>query len=187
MSIHALSLAMLALCVSPCTDVDCALQSISADSLRGHLSFIASDLLGGRDTPSPGLDIAAEYIPEVVKRADKKIKNVSGEIPPENASFGDIIYRSREMGKVVRFAQKVAPRNIEVLIEGESGTGKELFARAIHNSSPRSDNPFIVINCGAIPRDLVESEFFCHKKGAFTGATSDRAGYFEAANDHHPK
>lgn len=68
------------------------------------------------------------------------------------------------------------------MIEGESGTGKELMARAIHKASPRADKPFISVNCGAIPPELVESEFFGHKKGSFTGAVVDRKGHFERAD-----
>lgn len=127
-------------------------------------------------------DIAAEFIPDLVSAADKRRREESGERAPEAAGFGDILYRSQEMHRIVRDAQKAALRNLPVLIEGESGTGKELFARAIHNSSPRKDGPFQVVNCGAIPSELVESEFFGHKKGAFTGAIEDRVGAFEAAN-----
>jgi transcriptional regulator with PAS, ATPase and Fis domain len=79
-------------------------------------------------------------------------------------------------------AKKAAPRSVPVLIEGESGTGKELLARAIHQASTRSDKPFQVVNCGAIPPDLVESELFGHVKGSFTGATGDREGHFQAAH-----
>ena len=86
------------------------------------------------------------------------------------------------MDRIVRDAQKAALRNLPVLMEGESGTGKELFARAIHNSSRRRAGPFHVVNCGAIPAELVESEFFGHKKGAFTGASEDRIGAFDAAD-----
>jgi transcriptional regulator with PAS, ATPase and Fis domain len=71
---------------------------------------------------------------------------------------------------------------VHVLISGESGTGKELFARAIHSASRRKDMPFVSVNCGAIPSDLVEAEFFGHTKGAFTGALQKRIGYFESAN-----
>lgn len=86
------------------------------------------------------------------------------------------------MKKVLSLARKVAIRKVPVLIEGESGTGKELLARAIHNASPRQNNPFIAVNCGAIPPDLVESELFGHRKGAFTGATETRQGHFMKAN-----
>ena len=79
-------------------------------------------------------------------------------------------------------AQKVAPTDLPVLIDGESGTGKELMAKVIHANGRRSDGPYITVNCGAIPDSLLESELFGHKKGSFTGATSDRKGKFESAD-----
>ena len=85
------------------------------------------------------------------------------------------------MQRVIFRARRIAPRSVPVLIEGETGTGKELMARAIHRASPRRDRPFIAVNCGALPPELVESELFGHEKGAFTGADRIRKGYFEAA------
>lgn len=114
--------------------------------------------------------------------ADEKRRKESGETAPAGARFGDIIYRSKEIADVVHDATKAALRNIPVLIEGESGTGKELLARAIHNDSPRADKPFEVVNCGAIPAELVESQFFGHTKGAFTGAVADSIGAFKSAD-----
>lgn len=81
-----------------------------------------------------------------------------------------------------KIIQQVAPRDVTVLITGDSGTGKELVARALHQNSPRHDKPFVPLNCGAIPADLLESELFGHEKGAFTGAVSSRAGRFELAD-----
>jgi DNA-binding NtrC family response regulator len=86
------------------------------------------------------------------------------------------------MQEVYRLAIGVAPTSSTVLILGESGTGKELTARAIHGHSPRVNNPFVAVNCSAIPVDLVESELFGHVRGAFTGATATRAGLFESAD-----
>jgi transcriptional regulator with PAS, ATPase and Fis domain len=77
---------------------------------------------------------------------------------------------------------KVAPLSTTILIQGETGTGKELIAKAIHHNSPRKDKPLLSVNCGALPRDLLESELFGYRKGAFTGADQDRTGLFEAAN-----
>src|SRR5262245_53128644 len=78
--------------------------------------------------------------------------------------------------------RQVAVHDSSVLILGESGTGKEVVARAIHNASPRRNRPFIAVNCGAIPADLLESELFGHEKGAFTGAVATRKGRFELAD-----
>src|SRR5213595_3940881 len=96
-------------------------------------------------------------------------------------TFADIITRSEAMAGVLRIAQKAAASTIPVLIEGESGVGKELFARAIHGSSERKAKPFVAVNCGAIPDNLVESILFGHEKGAFTGATERHMGKFVEA------
>jgi DNA-binding NtrC family response regulator len=97
-------------------------------------------------------------------------------------TFADIITRSETMAAVLRIAQKAAASSIPVLIEGESGVGKELFARAIHGSGERKAKPFVAVNCGAIPDNLVESILFGHEKGAFTGATERHMGKFVEAS-----
>src|SRR3954469_6715458 len=97
-------------------------------------------------------------------------------------TFADIITRSEAMAAVLRTAQKAAASSIPVLVEGESGVGKELFARAIHGSSERKSKPFVAVNCGAIPDNLVESILFGHEKGAFTGATERHMGKFVEAS-----
>src|ERR1700733_6924205 len=97
-------------------------------------------------------------------------------------TFADIITRSETMAAVLRTAQKAAASAIPVLIEGESGVGKELFARAIHGSGERKAKPFVAVNCGAIPDNLVESILFGHEKGAFTGATERHMGKFVEAS-----
>ncbi len=96
--------------------------------------------------------------------------------------FGEIIGDSSRMVSVFRLIEGVAPTASTVLILGESGTGKELVARAIHQMSPRSKKSFVAVNCGAIPKELVESELFGHVRGAFTGAHGARAGLFETAD-----
>jgi two-component system response regulator HydG len=100
----------------------------------------------------------------------------------EMRKFGGLIGNSARMQAVYRLALGVAPTSSTVLLLGESGTGKELTARAIHQHSPRSEKPFVALNCSAIPTDLVESELFGHVRGAFTGATATRPGLFEAAD-----
>jgi DNA-binding NtrC family response regulator len=97
-------------------------------------------------------------------------------------TFADIVTRSEAMAGVLRTARKAAASGIPVLIEGESGVGKELFARAIHGSSERKAKPFVAVNCGAIPDNLVESILFGHERGAFTGATERHTGKFVEAS-----
>jgi len=96
-------------------------------------------------------------------------------------NFGHLIGESSQMRKVYDLIGRVAQTKTNILISGESGTGKELVAKAIHQQSPRKDKPFVVINCAGIPENLIESELFGYKKGAFTGAGTDKEGLFEAA------
>jgi transcriptional regulator with GAF, ATPase, and Fis domain len=100
----------------------------------------------------------------------------------ERMRFGEILGSAPAMQEVFRKVQKVAGTDITVLVTGETGTGKELIAREIHNRSPRVKGPFISINCGAIPENLLESELFGHVRGAFTGAVANKAGRFQSAN-----
>lgn len=97
-------------------------------------------------------------------------------------NFNHIIGESEAMKQVYKMVERVSGANSNVLVTGDSGTGKELVARAIHSNSDRSKKPFLAINCGAIPEDLIESELFGHKKGAFTGAATDKDGIFVAAH-----
>ncbi len=110
-----------------------------------------------------------------------------GEIEPMQkglsiAGFDSLVGDSPAMQRAVELARKASTASIPVLIDGESGVGKEVFARAIHAASERADRPFVAVNCGAIPENLVESILFGHEKGAFTGATEKRIGKFEEAN-----
>ena len=100
----------------------------------------------------------------------------------ESLHFGKIVGSSPGMLHIYKMVRQVAKTKTNILITGESGTGKELIANAIHEESDRSDKPFVVINCGGIPENLIESELFGHKKGAFTGATNDKKGLFETAD-----
>jgi DNA-binding NtrC family response regulator len=116
-----------------------------------------------------------EYM-ELREKSDKLEK-----ILAEPYSFSNIVGASSSMKGIFDLIRKVAPSNANILIQGESGTGKELVARAIHFNSRRKSEEFIAVNCAAIPRDLIESEFFGHIKGSFTGADKDKIGLFEAA------
>ncbi|HLV00215.1 MAG TPA: sigma-54 dependent transcriptional regulator, partial [Acidobacteriota bacterium] len=96
--------------------------------------------------------------------------------------FEGIVGSSKAFREVLEMAEQLSEVDTTVLIHGESGTGKELLARAIHFNSKRRNRPFVVVNCAAIPRDLVESELFGYRRGAFTGATTDKKGKFEIAD-----
>ena len=107
-------------------------------------------------------------------------EQVQVELDPDG-KLGGMIGRSVKMRQIFGLIRKVAPMDISVVIQGETGTGKELVARAIHENSTRKDGPLVVLDCGAIPPNLIESELFGHDKGAFTGASHARAGAFERA------
>ncbi|WP_319381183.1 sigma 54-interacting transcriptional regulator [Thiomicrorhabdus sp.] len=129
---------------------------------------------------------------EKLHSALKEVQNLKQRLELENAylqeeyraehNYKEIVGKSAAINKIVQQIELVAPTDANVLITGESGTGKELIARAIHESSGRKGRPLIRVNCASIPRELFESEFFGHIKGAFTGALADRAGRFELAD-----
>ncbi len=119
----------------------------------------------------------------VDKLLDKEIQNfVTWVHSKEHYRFGNIIGKSQAMQKILELVARIAQTDISVIIDGESGTGKEMVAYSIHEHSSRASNPFIVVNCGAMPENLLESELFGHVRGAFTGATNNKKGLFEAAN-----
>ena len=167
--------------LSPGTPAMAAVWIILAKT-RFPAELIESSPRHGVQTASVPFDISAEFLPDLLRRPDERLRNLTAGLPPDAPEFADIIHRSDVMARTIAKARRVAPRSVPVLIEGESGTGKELFARAIHRASPRRDSPFQAVNCGAIPAELVESELFGHEKGAFTGADTRRQGHFEAAN-----
>jgi len=149
---------------------------------RFPAELIESSREQGVRTASVPFDISADFIPDLLREQDERLRQASSAEPPAAPEFADIIHRSRVMTRLIQRARRVAIRTVPVLIEGESGTGKELLSRAIHRASPRRDAPFVPVNCGAIPGNLLESELFGHEKGAFTGANQAHRGYFEAAD-----
>ena len=142
--------------------------------IAGDLPFYEKDCL----------DKALVSVTGQLKRIEQRLrarKKELGRDAPEVSDSG-LVARSGAMRRVLELAQRVAKVDSTVLITGESGVGKERIARLIHDESGRTGGPFVAINCGAVPEGLLESELFGHAKGAFTGATSDRPGLFEAAS-----
>jgi two-component system NtrC family response regulator len=116
-----------------------------------------------------------------LSRLDREALGATASTPPSSPS-GEMIGESAVMRRIFDTIRRVARTDVTVLVSGESGTGKELVARAIHANSPRRNRPFVAINCGAIPENLVESELFGHEKGSFTGAHTQRKGRLELAD-----
>ena len=138
---------------------------------------------------------AYDYIPKPFKvrefkkivkdalQSKKTLPEGKGEVHLESRHhFGLLVGESPQVKKVYDLIERVAPTKTNILVSGDSGTGKELVARAIHRESPRREKPFVVINCAGIPENLIESELFGYKKGAFTGATTDKEGLFDVAD-----
>lgn len=166
--------------LSPGTSAMAAVWILIAKT-RFPAELLQSSPEAGVQIASVPFEISAEFIPNIIRRADEHLEKAAAEFSSAS-EFSDIIFQSPQMQETVEQAQMIAAHNVSVLIEGESGTGKELFARAIHRSSQRHDKPFVAVNCGAIPSELIESELFGHKKGSFTGAIKDRDGFFKEAN-----
>ena len=176
----------------------------------GGLEFLDAYRAGGGGalvlvmTAYGSLDLAMEamkkgaydYIPKpfgaddvllVVRKAEEReqLRREIGRLRQEvraDARFGELVVGSPAMRKALEIVQKVAPHDSPVLITGASGTGKELIARMLHRESKRADRAFVPVNCGGVPEQLLESEFFGFVKGAFTGADRDKPGLFEAAD-----
>ncbi|NLI79244.1 MAG: sigma 54-interacting transcriptional regulator [Candidatus Riflebacteria bacterium] len=130
------------------------------------------------ETVDMPFEISADFLPELIRKTDQAIASR----PLETPTFDEIKHRSPKTREAVRLAHLAAQRDATVLLLGESGVGKELFARAIQAASPRRDKEMVVFNCGALPENLVESELFGFRKGAFTGATADKVGLFRVAD-----
>lgn len=123
-----------------------------------------------------------KIIPTISRAVDEVEKKKGKVAPPVSYSFESIIGSSNGLKQAVALARKVADTDVSVLLTGETGTGKEVFSHAIHYASPRSQYPIMAINCSAFSKDLLESELFGYKAGAFTGAMKDKPGLFEVAN-----
>ncbi len=166
--------------LSPGTSAMTAMWLVLATT-KYPAQLILSSKETGVYTPEFPFEIAADYLPR--KRAAAVggiLTSLFDERTP--AAFDKIIHRCELMKHVIAKAQKVAQFEVPVMILGESGTGKELFAEAIHHASSRTTGPFVPVNCGAIPKDLVEAELFGHTRGAFTGSAGPRKGFLEQAD-----
>ncbi len=168
---------------------DETVSRIHAKILVDENGYALIDMESKNGTYINGLRANEVYLENgsVFKLGETEIKfSLSGEEVEVHFSgstrFGNLLGTSLEMREIFAMLERVAPTDATVLIEGESGTGKELFADAVHRNSNRKDGPFIIVDCSAIARDLIESELFGHVKGAFTGANSTRDGAFLAAN-----
>jgi sigma-54 dependent transcriptional regulator, flagellar regulatory protein len=141
-------------------------------------SPLATSLIAGDDARSQNVELID--VPLRYERLSEALRALHSRVEPTPASRR-FVGQSGPMQRVNALIRQVAPFDSSVLVLGESGSGKELVARTIHDCSPRRDKPFVAINCGAIPAELLESELFGHEKGAFTGAISTRKGRFEMA------
>jgi len=149
---------------------------------RFPCTFLQSSLEQGVQEVDIPFELSAEYLPAASKINTGQLEKLSVHNVPIDAAFDHIVTKNPRMMTLKAQAQILAEREVPVLITGETGTGKELFARAIHNASARKAQSFVPLNCGAIPPELVDSVLFGHKKGAFTGANSNKPGVFEQAN-----
>jgi DNA-binding NtrC family response regulator len=134
-----------------------------------------------------GIDEVRDVSRAVRRGIEKRLRpGTTGELPPlavYTSADIDLVGRSAAFVEVMKLVGRVSQTNLPVLITGESGTGKEIVARAIHRRSPRAAGTFVAVNCGAIPAELIESELFGHVRGSFTGATSDRRGLWQEADN----
>ena len=151
--------------------VDTSTYIVDSDKRRIPVVVSTSLLKDGRDTVLGGVETFRDMsvVEELRKELDARYQ------------VGDMVSRSPAMHRVFKILPQVAESNSTVLIQGETGTGKELLARALHGLSPRRNKPFVAINCGALPDNLLESELFGYKAGAFTDAVKDKPGHFALA------
>jgi transcriptional regulator with GAF, ATPase, and Fis domain len=167
---------------------DTSISGTHAEIVLGDTGVQLHDLESTNGTYVGGIRIRSAWIEPgmVVKLGKTEIELSSADevqIPISGEDhFGALYGRSPAMREVFAILERVAPTEMSVLIGGETGTGKELVARALHDESPRHKGPFVVLDCGSLPRELAEGVILGHKKGTFTGATSDRPGCFEEAD-----
>jgi two-component system, NtrC family, response regulator HydG len=169
------------------TDRHASRRHASLEIVNGRI--VLRDLDSTNGTFVDGLSIAGAYLrgEETIKIGATTFRFARRDlvaVPPPvvEPRFGKLVGSSRELGRLFSLFRKLAASDVPVVIEGETGTGKEVLAESIHEASPRSGGPFVVFDCTAVPANLMEAELFGHERGAFTGATATRKGYFEQAS-----
>lgn len=166
--------------LSPGTPAMAAIWIMLAKT-RFPAKLIQTSQQKGLESVNFSFDLANDFLPEFLQRGDERAERLISAPLQATPGFEKILHLSDAMARQIELARRVAVYDVPVLVLGESGTGKELFAEAIHDASRRSDKPFIAVNCGAIPKELANSELFGHIKGAFTGAVAARKGHFREA------
>src|SRR5579863_7121032 len=151
-----------------------SIEAVISAMRAGAIDFVVKPVGAERLQISIRNALRVDALEDELRRATRRN---AGEL-----TFRDIVTKAENMARVIRLAERAAKSNIPVLIEGESGVGKELMARAIQGGSERRGKPFVTVNCGALPENLIESILFGHEKGAFTGATEKHIGKFAEAN-----
>ncbi len=151
-----------------------SIEAVISAMRAGAVDFVVKPVGAERLAVSIKNALRVDALEDEVRRLSKKATGTLG--------FKDLVTRSETMERVIRLGERAAKSGIPVLIEGESGVGKELIARAVQGASDRRGKPFVTVNCGALPENLVESILFGHEKGAFTGANEKHAGKFAEAN-----
>lgn len=167
--------------LSPGTPAMCAVWLLISKTTY-PASLIESSREHGVQSVQVPFELTLDFMPERSPQVDRELHALMDGLPPITPELDAIVHKSEVMKTLLIRARRLAAFDYPVLIQGESGTGKELLAKAIHTSSHQKSGPFVAVNCGAIPDTLIESEFFGHKKGSFTGASNDHLGYFEVAH-----
>jgi DNA-binding NtrC family response regulator len=167
--------------LSPGTPAMAAIWILLAKT-RFPARLIQTSQQRGLESVNFSFDLANDFLPEFLQRGDERAERLVSAPLQAAPGFEKILHVSDAMVRQIEMARRIAAYDVPVLILGETGTGKELFAEAIHDASRRKAMPFVAVNCGAIPKELANSELFGHSKGAFTGAVAARKGHFREAD-----